>query len=154
MRKRTAEEERVMGLVDPIFRNLAIKRATRGYMPLMDLLCYAYVNPEKEFLDILEYLSHENFYVGIKPSENHFGLIPSIVRTIETALEGTTTETLSEYGLEKLSVIVQDRNEAEQFDMHEELLSELGEKYAEYKTHEERVIVFFSKKLLKFIQKK
>lgn len=152
MRKRTAEEERVMGLVDPIFRRLAIKKATRGYTPLMDLICYAYANPEKKFPEIIDYLSRENFYVGVKSAEEHFSLMPSIVRTIETALEGTNTEVLSEYGLEKLCVIVQDRNEAEQLQMQEELLSELGEKYAEYKTHEERVIVFFSKKLLKFIQ--
>lgn len=42
MRQRTGREKYAMGLLNPIFRDLAIKKGTRGYMPLMDLICYAY----------------------------------------------------------------------------------------------------------------
>ena len=56
MRQRTGREKYAMGLLNPIFRDLAIKKGTRGYMPLMDLICYAYENPDKSFHDIIEYL--------------------------------------------------------------------------------------------------
>lgn len=200
MRERTAGEKYAMGLLDPIFRDLAIKRGTRGYMPVMDLICYAYENPDKKFHDIIEYLAKENYYVGVKITrseeeiaariemaakqamksaleagktsdeaklesdeaarrvrsallnEAEFSLIPSMERSIETALEGTPMEILSLYGIEKLSVLVEGRSAVEQEEMEEQLLADLGEKYSEYDTHNERVIVFFARKLLKYIK--
>lgn len=198
-RKRTETEKRAMGLLNPIFRNLAIKKGTRGYMPVMDLICYAYENPGRNFHDIIEYLAKENYYVGVKitrtkeeitakveaaakkamksaieagktaseakaesdeaarkvrralANEAEFSLIPSMERSIETALEGTPTEILSLYGIEKLSVLLEDRSPIEQEEMERQFLADLGEKYNEYETHNERVIVFFAKKLLKYI---
>lgn len=200
MRKRTETEKMAMGLLDPIFRDLAIKKGTRGYMPVMDLICYAYENPDKKFHDIIEYLAKENYYVGVKitrskeeitarieeaakramksaleagktsgeaklesdeaarrvksslANEAEFSLIPSMERSIETALEGTPAEILSRYGIEKLSVIVEAVDAVAQEKLEEQLLEDLGEKYNEYKTHNERVIVFFAKKLLKYIK--
>lgn len=200
MRKRTETEKMAMGLLDPIFRNLAIKKGTRGYMPVMDLICYAYENPDKKFHDIIEYLAKENYYVGVKitrseeeiaahietaaklamksaleagktsseaklesdeaarkakrvlANEAEFSLIPSMERSIETALEGTSAETLSLYGIEKLSILIEAVDAESQENLEEQLLEDLGEKYNEYKTHNERVIVFFTKKLLKYIK--
>lgn len=200
MRKRTETEKMAMGLLDPIFRNLAIKKGTRGYMPVMDLICYAYENPDKKFHDIIEYLAKENYYVGVKitrseeeiaahietaaklamksaleagktsseaklesdeaarkakrvlANEAEFSLIPSMERSIETALEGTPAEILSLYGIEKLSILVEAVDVESQENLEEQLLEDLGEKYNEYKTHNERVIVFFTKKLLKYIK--
>lgn len=152
MRTRTEEEKRVMGLLDPIFRDLTIKKSTRGYMPLMDLICYAYANPDAKFQNIMDILQKENFYVGVKEGTDEFTLIPSMERSLETALEGTPIEILTKYGLEKLAVLVEDRNAEEQSQMEEQLLADLGEKYSEYASHEERVIVFFARKLLKHIK--
>lgn len=200
MRKRTETEKMAMGLLNPIFRNLAIKKGTRGYMPVMDLICYAYENPDKKFHDIIEYLAKENYYVGVKitrseeeiaahietaaklamksaleagktsseaklesdeaarkakrvlANEAEFSLIPSMERSIETALEGTSAETLSLYGIEKLSILIEAVDAESQENLEEQLLEDLGEKYNEYKTHNERVIVFFTKKLLKYIK--
>ena len=159
MRTRTEEEKRAMGLLDPIFRDLGIKKATRGYVPLMDLACYAYANPNKKFGEIIDYLGRENSYIGVKTTSSaeeiamgmECALIPSMERTIETALEGTSLEILAMYDLDKLSVLVQDRNIQEQEKMEEQLLADLGEKYNEYSTHNERVIIFFVKKLLRHI---
>lgn len=200
MRQRTDGEKYAMGLLDPIFRNLAIKKGTRGYMPVMDLICYAYENPDKNFHDIIEYLAKENYYVGVKitrseeeiaahietaaklamksaleagktsseakaesdeaarkakrvlANEAEFSLIPSMERSIETALEGTAEEVLSLYGIEKLSILIEAVDVESQENLEEQLLEDLGEKYNEYKTHNERVIVFFAKKLLKYIK--
>ena len=200
MRQRTGREKYAMGLLNPIFRDLAIKKGTRGYMPLMDLICYAYENPDKSFHDIIEYLAKENYYVGVKitrseeeiaahietaaklamksalkagktsseaklesdeasrkakrilANEAEFSLIPSMERSIETALEGTPSETLSLYGIEKLSILVEPLDVVEQEKLEEMLMEDLGEKYNEYKEHNERVIVFFVKKLLKYIK--
>ena len=200
MRQRTGREKYAMGLLNPIFRDLAIKKGTRGYMPLMDLICYAYENPDKSFPDIIEYLAKENYYVGVKitrseeeiaahietaaklamksalkagktsseaklesdeaarkakrilANEAEFSLIPSMERSIETALEGTPSETLSLYGIEKLSILVEPLDVVEQEKLEEMLMEDLGEKYNEYKEHNERVIVFFVKKLLKYIK--
>lgn len=200
MRKRTDGEKYAMGLLDPIFRDLAIKKGTRGYMPVMDLICYAYENPDKKFHDIIKYLAKENYYVGVKitrsdeeiterietaaklamksaleegktsseakleadeaakrvkgalANEAEFSLIPSMERSIETALEGTPAEILSLYGIEKLSILVEAVDVVDREKLEEQLLADLGEKYNEYKTHNERVIVFFAKKLLKHIK--
>ncbi len=74
-------------------------------------------------------------------------------RSIATALEGTPNRVLSEYGLEKLAIILNDGNLIERAAIEEQLLSDLGEKYSEYETFEERIIVFFAGKLLRYIQK-
>ena len=200
MRERTETEKIAMGKLNPIFRDLAIKKGTRGYMPVMDLICYAYENPDKKFHDIIEYLAKEKYYVGVKitrpqeeitarievaaklamksaleagktsdeaklesdeaarsersslANEAEFSLIPSMERSIETALEGTPIDILCKYGIEKLSVLVEGVGAVEQEEMEKQLLADLGEKYNEYKTHNERVIVFFAKKLLKYIK--
>ena len=86
-------------------------------------------------------------------NEAEFSLLPSMERSIETALEGTSEKILSLYGIEKLSILIEAVDVEAQWKLEEQLLEEIGEKYNEYKTHNERVIVFFSKKLLKYIKR-
>ena len=64
--KRTEQEKYAMGLLSPIFREINIKQDTRGYMPLVDLLCYAYAYPNVPFQEIMEILTKRNHYVGVK----------------------------------------------------------------------------------------
>lgn len=201
MRKRTEKEKEAMGLLAPIFRELSIKKGTRGYEPVMDLISYAYAYPDKKILEIMQNLEKENFYISIKMAkkpeeveakiqaaakkaivkaleegktnqeaeknaneaaereriilaeEAKFTLYPSMRRCIATAVEGTDKMTLDKYGLEKLSIILQDGNPIERAKIQEKLLDELGENYSEYKTYEERVIVFFARRLLEYISK-
>ncbi len=150
MRKRTEAEKIAMGMVEPILRELSIRRDTRGYVPLLNMICYAYANPKKNFNEIMDYLEKEDFYVGVVPAmkeeKDVFSLRPSMVRTIETALETSTRknkEILMSYGLEKLSIIAEDWKSSEKAWVEEQVLLEIGEKYAKYDTHEKRVIVFF-----------
>lgn len=199
MRTRTEKEKEAMGMLNTVFRELSIKKGTRGYLPVMDMICYAYAYPEQKFSEIIKILSKENFYVGVKQTrtveeieakvqevckqamreaiekcktveetqefveckiqkaeavlaeEAKFSLLPSMRRSIATALEGTPKELLAKYGLEKLSIILEDGNPIERAKIEEKLLEDLGEKYSEYETYEERVIVFFAKKILKYI---
>lgn len=163
--KRSEQEKKAMGLVDPIFRYLSIKRATRGYMPLMDIIIYAYANEEKTFKEIMQYLSEVKFYIGVseEPDEETvetrrksvYRINPSMVRTIETALENSSDQQLREFGLEKLKILLDEDIAYDHEVMEVRLLEEIGEKYAKsYETHEERVIVFFAKKILKYIGNK
>ena len=162
MRKRTETEKKAMGLVDPIFRDLAIKKGSRGYMPLLDIICYAYANPDCSFEAILTLIQKENYYVGIKDDpqvetaetlkSRDFRFKPSMVRTIETAIEGTNLDVLEKYGLKELLVILKE-NKSDGVSVEDELLQKIGEKYARYQEHEDRVIIFFCKKILNYIKR-
>lgn len=160
MRKRSDKEKEAMGLVDPIFQDLLLKHSTRGYMPILDIVIYAYANKEKEFNWIMKYLKGANYYVGVSETPEVeteatlktlvYRLNPSMVRTIETALEHS--KNLQRYGLEKLKVILDEDNDPDAIDKETKLLNEIGEQYGEYDTHEERVIVFFTKKILRYLE--
>lgn len=167
MRKRSEEEKRAMGLISPILREMSIKEDSRGYMPLLDLLSYAYANPKTTFQEIMRSLVEQNDYVGVKQEidpeaieniewltlyENRkFSLYPSMRRCIVTCLERTNYKVLSQYGIEKLTFILKDDNIEEEERIKRELLSVIGEEYSKYETYEERVIVFFSRNILKHL---
>ena len=149
MRKRTEAEKIAMGRIVPILENLKIKQSTRGYVPLLDIMSYALVNPNVEFRDIVDEMLKSNTYTGIsvvaKESENQ--ILPSMVRTIETALERGHNEYLQEIGISE-DVI---RRILYFYDYDEsDLLQVLGEKYAIY-SHEERIVFYFMKKVLKHL---
>lgn len=148
MRTRTQEEKAVLGKVEVIMRNLCIKKTTRGYSPLLDIIAYAYAYPEKDILDIVEYLSGENSYVGVfldvedgdeKNVDNR--IFPAMIRTIETAIERADNEYLKVLKLDKLKLILDEHSD-------EELISEIGTKYEQYE-HDEKILVYFVKKVLK-----
>lgn len=148
MRTRTQEEKAVLGKVEVIMRNLCIKKTTRGYGPLLDIIAYAYVYPEKDILDIVEYLSKENSYVGVfLDGEDEDGknvdnrIFPAMIRTIETAIERANNNYLKVLKLDKLKLILDEHSD-------DDLISEIGEKYSRY-DHDEQILVYFVKKILK-----
>ena len=147
MRKRTDKEKEAMGRIVPVFENLRIKQSTRGYAPLLDIMSYAAVFPEVEFRDIVNEIFTKNTYTGISPTskEPENQLFPSMVRTIETALERGSNDYLKEIGIsEEVIKQVLNSHDYEEAD----LLEVLGKKYAEY-SHEERIVYYFIKKVLK-----
>ena len=150
MRKRTEAEKIAMGRIVPVLERLRIKKTTRAYVPLLDFMSYAAAYPDVEFNDIVKLLLEGNTYIGVnladKDSENQ--LMPSMVRTIETALERGKNEYLHEIGISE-EVIRRVLN-SQDYDP-EDLLQVLGEKYQKY-THEERIVYYFVKKVLKYLK--
>ena len=149
MRKRTEAEKVTMGRIVPVLENLRIKQNTRGYAPLLDIMSYAAAYPNVEFRDIVSEMMNNNTYTGIsmftKEPENQ--LFPSIVRTIETAFERGRNEYLQEIGISE--EVIRRVLHSENYDP-EDLLEVLGEKYADY-SHEERIVYYFIKKVLKYL---
>lgn len=147
MRKRTERENAVLGRVELMMRNLSIRKDKRGYRHLVDIITYAYVNKSEDIIDIAKFLQKENFYVGIFLEEvssknNAVNQIwPALVQTIETAIEHANDEYLKKLGLDKLKIILEDHSA-------EELIAEIGEKYVKY-AHDEQIVVYFVKKILK-----
>lgn len=149
MRKRTEKEREAIGRIVPILVSLDIKKGTRGYVPLLEIMSYAAAYPNVEFEDIIKELSEGNSYNGVniwnKDSENQ--LMPSMVRTIETALERGDNSRLEEIGISE--EIIKRILDSDNYNK-EELLQVLGEKYEKY-THEERIVYYFIKKVLKYL---
>lgn len=147
MRTRSQQEKAVLGKIEVIMRNLCIKRTTRGYSPLLDIISYAYVYRDKDIVDIENFLEKENYYVAVflkdesskKNADNK--MMPALIRTIETAIERADNEYLKQLKLDKLKLILDEHSD-------EELISEIGEKYAQY-NHDEQILVYFVKKVLK-----
>ena len=151
MRKRTDGEKVAMGRIVPILESLDIKKNTRGYMPLLDIMSYAAAYPNVKLKDIIEELSNNNTYIGISITEDKKDnqIYPSMVRTIESALERGQNEELEQLGIsEKVIKKVLDSNgdEGDQ----QELLEVLGGEYKKY-SHEERIVFYFVKKILKYL---
>lgn len=166
MRKRTIKEKKVMGKVEEILRQLKITNSTPGYMPLLDTIVYAYAFPEQDFLDIIAYLERENYYVGIAPrkkendadtktnpkttgSKRNEDILSAMVTSIETTIEKANTGYLSSLELNKLNKILPEEEKTTE-EKENDLLSEIGEKYKKY-TYDEKIIVYFSKKILKYL---
>lgn len=147
MRRRTERENAVLGKVELIMRNLSIRKDTRAYGHLVDIITYAYVHKDEDIIDIANFLQKENFYVGVCLGEvysekNAVNKIwPALIRTIETAIEHANDRYLQELGLDKLKIILDDHSA-------EELIAEIGEKYIKY-AHDEQILVYFVKKILK-----
>lgn len=149
MRKRTEAEKVAIGRIVPILRNLRIRQDISGYGPLLDIMSYAAAYPEVEFRDIVAEMLKNNTYTGISPTSNEVEdqIFPSMVRTIETALERGKNEYLQEIGISE-EVIKQVLNSHDYKEA--DLLKVLGEKYEEY-SHEERIVYYFIKKVLKHL---
>lgn len=149
MRKRTEKEKEVMGRIVPILRSLDIKQTTRGYVPLLDIMSYAASYPEVEFEHIIKRLLNENNYIGInlinKNSENQ--IMPAMLRTVESAFERGNNEKLSKLGIsDDIISRVLDSDKYNETD----LVAVLGEKYENY-THEEKIVYYFIRKILKYL---
>lgn len=155
MRERTPLEKEVLGKVEVIFRYLNIERETIGYVPLLDIIMYAYAFPEKSLNSIIKKLAKENYYLGIKSisTKNEMGyeetVYYEVVHTIKTAIERAEDVDLEELQLDKLNVILKGKRG---LDLEEELLEEIGEKYAKY-SNDEKIVLYFIKKILKAVTK-
>lgn len=149
MRKRTEKEKEAMGRIVPVLESLKIKKSTRSYVPLLDVMSYAAAYPDVEFRDIIEELLKQNSYVGVNTSDpnSENQILPAMVRTVETAFERGNSDRLKEIGMsEDIIVKILDSDNYDESD----LLQVLGEKYKKY-THEERIVYYFIKKVLKYL---
>lgn len=151
MRKRTDGEKAAMGRIVPILEGLDIKKNTRGYMPLLDLMSYAAAYPNVKLRDIIDELSKNNTYIGISIIEDKKDnqVFPAMVRTIESAFERGRDTQLKELGISKevIDKVLDSKGDKED---QLELLEVLGEEYKSY-SHEERIVFYFVKKILKYL---
>ena len=151
MRKRTDGEKVAMGRIVPILERLDIKKNTRGYMPLLDLMSYAAAYPNVKLKDIIDELSNNNTYIGISITEDKKDnqVFPAMVRTIESAFERGRDTQLKELGISKevIDKVLDSKGDKED---QLELLEVLGEEYKSY-SHEERIVFYFVKKILKYL---
>lgn len=151
MRKRTDGEKAAMGRIVPILEGLDIKKNTRGYMPLLDLMSYAAAYPNVKLKDIIDELSNNNTYIGISITEDKKDnqVFPAMVRTIESAFERGRDTQLKELGISKevIDKVLDSKGDKED---QLELLEVLGEEYKSY-SHEERIVFYFVKKILKYL---
>lgn len=151
MRKRTDGEKAAMGRIVPILEGLDIKKNTRGYMPLLDLMSYAAAYPSVKLKDIIDELSNNNTYIGISITEDKKDnqVFPAMVRTIESAFERGRDTQLKELGISKevIDKVLDSKGDKED---QLELLEVLGEEYKSY-SHEERIVFYFVKKILKYL---
>ena len=151
MRKRTDGEKAAMGRIVPILERLDIKKNTRGYMPLLDLMSYAAAYPNVKLRDIIDELSNNNTYIGISITEDKKDnqVFPAMVRTIESAFERGRDTQLKELGISKevIDKVLDSKGDKED---QLELLEVLGEEYKSY-SHEERIVFYFVKKILKYL---
>ncbi len=151
MRKRTDGEKAAMGRIVPILERLDIKKNTRGYMPLLDLMSYAAAYPNVKLKDIIDELSNNNTYIGISITEDKKDnqVFPAMVRTIESAFERGRDTQLKELGISKevIDKVLDSKGDKED---QLELLEVLGEEYKSY-SHEERIVFYFVKKILKYL---
>lgn len=151
MRKRTDGEKAAMGRIVPILEGLDIKKNTRGYMPLLDLMSYAAAYPNVKLKDIIDELSNNNTYIGISITEDKKDnqVFPAMVRTIESAFERGRDTQLKELSISK-EVIDKVLDSTGGKKDQQELLEVLGEEYKSY-SHEERIVFYFVKKILKYL---
>lgn len=153
MRIRTKKEKEILGKVEVIFRQLNIYKGSPGYPILLDVTVYAYAFPEEGLEEIIDFLSKENCYLGFRDPE-YQKLSPKekmyaeMVHTVKSAIEGTDERYLEEIQLEGLNVILKGKRGK---DLEEVLLSEIGEKYAQY-SNDEKIVLFFVKRILKAVK--
>ncbi len=107
MRIRTQEEKIAMGLLSPIFREMSIKLGSRGSIPLTDLICYSYANPEVNFEKTMEVLLKGNSYIGVKKNQSPEEIEKKAQKRakevmLEAIANGDTTEEVREKVEEEL----------------------------------------------------
>lgn len=153
MRKRTDKEREVLGRVESIFRLLNLDKNDAGYVPLLDVIIYAYAFPEEELTKIVELLSVENYYLGIRSlNEENLSQIDALysamVHTIKFTIESGKDEDLATLKLYGMKIILKGKRGAE---LERILLDEIGKKYQPY-SNDEKIVLFFIKKILKAIK--
>ncbi len=153
MRKRTQKEVIALGRVESIFRELNLDKNNEGYVPLLDVIIYACAFPEEELVKVVETLSIENYYLGIRFLDSKTGnkteaLYAAMVHTIKATIESGDDEDLKNLELDKMKVILEGKRGE---DLEKALLAEIGEKYHQY-SNDEKITLFFVKKILKVIK--
>lgn len=152
MRKRTDKEKQTLGQVEVIFRQLRMDKNNGGYMPLLDTIVYAYAFPYEELTKIINDLSTENYYLGIRVGNTSITqkemLYQEMVHTIKSAIDCPDKRYLKALELDGMKVILEGKSGAE---LEKVLLAEIGEKYLQY-SNEEKIVLFFIKKILKKIK--
>lgn len=153
MRKRTDKEKEVLGRVESILRLLNLDKNDAGYVPLLDFIIYAYAFPEEELTKIVEILSIENYYLGIRSlNEENVSIVEALysamVHIIKFIIESGSDEDLVNLELYGMKVILKGKRGAE---LENILLDEIGEKYQQY-SNDEKIVLFFVKKILKAIK--
>lgn len=153
MRGRTDKEIQAMGNVEAIFRQLGIEKDGGGYAPLLDCIIYAYAFPNVSLTEVVEILSKENYYLGIRLADKANAtqterIYSEMVHTIKSAIDCPDLNYLKFLGLDGMKVILKGKrgNELEQV-----LLAEIGKEYHQY-TNDEKIVLFFIKKILKAIK--
>lgn len=154
MRKKTSKEKEVLGKIEYVLRQLYVSRDTVGYVPLLDAIAYTYAFPEKGILEAMEVLEKENYYLGVYPTdsktaEDDAKLYPTIVHTVKTAIDSKNKSYLRTLQLDRMKVILDGKRG---YELEEVLLAEIGEKYVQY-SNDEKIVLFFIKKILKAIKK-
>lgn len=153
MRKRTDKERLVLGRVESIFRGLNLDKDDAGYVPLLDVITYAYAFPKEELTKIVEILSVENYYLGIRSLNGKNisqveALYSAMVHTIKFVIESGNNDDLATLELYGMNVILKGKRGVE---LENVLLDEIGEKYQQY-SNDEKIVLFFVKKILKAIK--
>lgn len=153
MRKREDKELEAMGKVEAIFRQLGINKNGGGYAPLLDCIIYAYAYPTTPLIGVVEFLSKNNYYLGIRLADKVGStqtekMYEEMVHIIKSAIDCPDLEYLSSLGLDKMKVILQGKRGDE---LEVALLAEIGEKYHQY-SNDEKIALFFIEKILKAVK--
>ena len=153
MRKRTDKEIGAMGKVEAIFRQLGIDKDGGGYAPLLDCIIYAYAFPYTSLITVVEILSKENYYLGIRLADKADAtqtekIYSEMVHTIKSAIDCPNIGYLKTLELDGMKVILKGKRGKE---LEQVLLAEIGEKYHQY-PNDEKIVLFFIKKILKAVK--
>lgn len=153
MRERTDKEREALGRVEAIFRQLGTNKDGGGYAPLLDCIIYAYAFPNEPLTEVVEELSKENYYLGIRLAEKTDAtkiekIYSEMVHTIKSAIDCPDLKYLSSLGLDGMKVILQGKRGDE---LEAALLTEIGEEYHQY-SNDEKIVLFFIKRILKAVK--
>ena len=153
MRKRTDKEIEAFGMVEAIFRQLRISKDGGGYAPLLDCIIYAYAFPDISLIDVVERLSKENYYLGIRLADRVDAtqtekIYSEMVHTIKSAIDCPNISYLKTLELDGMKVILKGKRGKE---LEKVLLAEIGKKYHQY-SNDEKIVLFFIKKILKAVK--
>lgn len=153
MRERTEKEREALGRVEAIFRQLRINKDGGGYAPLLDCVIYAYAFPNVPLTEVVEKLSKENYYLGIRLAEKTDATkiektYSEMVHIIKSAIDCPDIGYLRTLELEGMKVILKGKKGEE---LKKVLLAEIGEKYAKY-SNDQKIVLFFVKKILKAVK--
>ncbi len=136
--------------VIPILESINLCKNSEGYLPLVDFIVYAGVNPDVSFDDIFTYLEG-NHYMRIRAGHEKTKetMCQIMAETVQSALELGNQAALSRAELSEGKEVLRALEKAHK---QTELLKVLGEKYESY-SHDEIVVYYFTKKILRAVTK-